>query len=55
MFILPEFRILADSSVTTQRLADVLPVELDATRRNWRLREIDVRFRDQVIVRLQAP
>ena len=55
MFILPEVRILADSSVTTQRLADVLPVELDATRRNWRLREIDVRFRDQVIVRLQAP
>jgi hypothetical protein len=30
----------------------VLPVELDAARRSWRPREIDVRFRNQVIVRL---
>lgn len=55
VFVLTDFRILADSTVTTQRLADVIPVELDATRRNWRAREFDVRFRDQVIVRLQAP
>ncbi len=55
LFILPEFRILADSSVTTARLAEVLPVELDASRRNWRPRELDLRFRDQVIVRLQSP
>ena len=55
LFVLTEFRILADSTVTTQRLADVIPVELDATRRNWQPREFDVRFRDQVIVRLQAP
>lgn len=55
VFVLTDFRILADSTVTTQRLADVIPVELDATRRNWRPREFDVRFRDQVIVRLQAP
>lgn len=55
LFILPEFRILADSTVTTARLAEVLPVELDATRRNWRPRELDLRFRDQVIVRLQSP
>ncbi len=52
---LPEFRILADSAVTAARLAEVLPVELDATRRNWRPRELDLRFRDQVIVRLQSP
>jgi cell division septal protein FtsQ len=52
VLVLAEYRILADSSVTAQRLADVLPVELDAARRSWRPREIDVRFRDQVIVRL---
>jgi cell division septal protein FtsQ len=50
---LPEFRILADSTVHAARLAEVLPVELDAARRNWRPRELDLRFRDQVIVRLQ--
>jgi cell division septal protein FtsQ len=53
VFELPEFRILADSAVTAARLAEVLPVELDATRRSWRPRELDLRFRDQVIVRLQ--
>lgn len=53
VLLLPEFRILADSTVSAARLADVLPVELDAARRSWRLRELDVRFRDQVIVRLQ--
>ncbi len=53
---LPEFQILADSAVTVARLSEVLPVELDATRRNWRPRELDLRYRDQVIVRLkQSP
>lgn len=51
---LPEFRILADSTVHAARLAEVLPVELDARRRSWRPRELDLRFRDQVIVRLQS-
>jgi hypothetical protein len=51
---LPEFRVLADSTATARRLAEVLPVELDVIRRGWRLRELDVRFRDQVIVRLQG-
>jgi cell division septal protein FtsQ len=55
LLVLPEFRILADSAVTAARLAEVLPVELDASRRNWRPRELDLRFRDQVIVRLQSP
>lgn len=54
VLVLPEFRILADSAVSTARLAEVLPVELDAARRNWRPRELDLRFRDQVIVRLQS-
>lgn len=53
LFVLPEFRILAESSVTSARLAEVLPVELDAARRNWQPIELDLRFRDQVIVRLQ--
>ena len=53
VFELPEFSILADSAVRAARLAEVLPVELDATRRSWRPRELDLRFRDQVIVRLQ--
>lgn len=52
VLVLAEYQIVADSTVTAQRLADVLPVELDAARRSWRPREIDVRFRDQVIVRL---
>lgn len=53
LFVLSEFRILAESTVTTARLAEVVPVELDAARRNWQLIELDLRFRDQVIVRLQ--
>lgn len=53
VLVLPEFRILAESSVTAARLAEVLPVELDAVRRNWQPQELDLRFRDQVIVRLQ--
>lgn len=52
VLVLPEFRILADSAVTIARLAEVLPVELDAARRNWQPVELDLRFRDQVIVRL---
>jgi hypothetical protein len=53
LLVLPEFRILADSAVSSARLAEVLPVELDAARRNWHPLELDLRFRDQVIVRLQ--
>ena len=52
---LSEFRIVADTSVTAARLAEVLPVELDLARRAWRAEEIDVRFRDQVVVRLKTP
>lgn len=55
VFHLPEYRILADADVTAARLAEVLPVELDLARRAWRAAEIDVRYRDQVIVRLKNP
>ena len=39
--------------VTLERLADIDPVEADLTRRQLRVSEIDLRFRDQVIARLQ--
>jgi cell division protein FtsQ len=44
-------RAMAD--VTAERLADVLPVERDLARRGARVAELDLRFRDQVIARLQ--
>ena len=39
--------------VTVGRLADLAPVEADLARRRVRVAEIDLRFRDQVIARLQ--
>ena len=44
-------RLMADA--TAERLADLLPVEADLARRRARVAEIDLRFRDQVIARLQ--
>lgn len=54
VLVLPEHRILARPDVTVQRLADVLPVELDLARRALRVAELDLRFRDQVIARLPS-
>ena len=39
--------------VTLERLADIDPVEADLVRRQLRVAEIDLRYRDQVIARLQ--
>jgi hypothetical protein len=39
--------------VSLDRLADIAPVEEDLARRQVRVAEIDLRFRDQVIARLQ--
>jgi cell division septal protein FtsQ len=39
--------------VSLERLADIDPVEQDLARRQVRVAEIDLRFRDQVIARLQ--
>lgn len=39
--------------LTTARLADLFPVESDLARRRVRIAEIDLRYRDQVIARLQ--
>lgn len=55
VLVLPEHRVLARSDVTVQRLADVLPVELDLARRALRVAELDLRFRDQVVARLPNP
>lgn len=52
---LGEYRVLAEATVTTSRLAELLPVELDLARRGWRAVELDLRFRDQVIARLRTP
>ena len=42
----------ARDDVTVARLGDILPVEADLARRRLRPRELDLRFRDQVIARL---
>ncbi len=39
--------------VTLDRLADIAPVEEDLARKQLRVAEIDLRYRDQVIARLQ--
>jgi len=39
--------------VTLERLAEVEPVEADLSRKQLRVAEIDLRYRDQVIARLQ--
>jgi cell division protein FtsQ len=44
-------RVMQD--VTLDRLADIEPVEADLSRRQLRVAEIDLRYRDQVIARLQ--
>lgn len=41
------------TDVTAARLADLYPVERDLARRQARVAEIDLRFRDQVIARVQ--
>ena len=52
-FALPGLLVRADPRVTAARLADILPVEQDLARRHARVTELDLRYRDQVIARLQ--
>jgi hypothetical protein len=40
------------ADVTVQRLADILPVERDLANKQLRAAELDLRYREQVIVRL---
>jgi cell division protein FtsQ len=50
---LPSYSVLATTGVTAARLADIVPVENDLARRGARIAQLDLRFRDQVIARLQ--
>lgn len=46
-------RVRASSGVAPQRFRDIFPVESDLARRNERAAELDIRYRDQVVARLQ--
>lgn len=50
---LASVRVLAAADLSAGRLADIIPVEHDLARRDARVAELDLRFRDQVIARLQ--
>ena len=53
---LPPLRMLkvrAQLGVSVSRLADIFPVESDLLRRRANIAELDLRYRDQVIARLQ--
>lgn len=50
---MPPVLVRAAGDVTAQRLADIVPVEADLARRHAHAVELDLRFRDQVIARLQ--
>ncbi len=46
-------RVRASAGVAPQRFRDIFPVESDLARRNERAAELDLRYRDQVVARLQ--
>jgi cell division protein FtsQ len=46
-------RVRLPLDLSVERLADIFPVESDLARRQARVGEIDLRYRDQVIARLQ--
>jgi cell division septal protein FtsQ len=46
-------RVRVPLGLSVERLADIFPVESDLARRQARVEEIDLRYRDQVIARLQ--
>lgn len=50
---LASVRVLVSADMSAGRLADIIPVEHDLARRNAHAVELDLRFRDQVIARLQ--
>lgn len=50
---LPAVRVRALATVTADRLAEITPVEDDLARRHLAVAELDLRYRDQVIARLQ--
>jgi hypothetical protein len=46
-------KVRASMGVSVSRLADIFPVESDLMRRRANVAELDLRYRDQVIARLQ--
>ena len=44
--------VLVSATITAERFADVVPVEQDLERRHVRAVELDLRFRDQIVARL---
>ena len=46
-------RVRLPLDLSVERLADIFPVESDLARRQARVGELDLRYRDQVIARLQ--
>ena len=53
VLVMPPVRVRAPADLSSARLADILPVERDLARRNARAVELDLRFRDQVVARVQ--
>jgi hypothetical protein len=46
-------RVRIPVGLSVERLADIFPVETDLARRQVHVSELDLRYRDQVIARLQ--
>jgi cell division septal protein FtsQ len=53
IFLVGSLPVRAMTDVTVERLDDIIPVETDLVRRQARVAELDLRYRDQVIARLQ--
>lgn len=53
IFQLDGFRVRAPLGVSADGLTDIFPVEFDLARRGLPLAELDLRYRDQVIARIQ--
>lgn len=49
----PALHVRATAGVAADRFRDIFPVESDLARRNERVAELDIRYRDQVVARLQ--
>jgi cell division protein FtsQ len=43
----------ATAGTTAERFAEILPVEQDLARRGVRARELDLRYRDQIVARIE--
>ena len=53
VLVMPPVRVRALPDLSSERLADILPVERDLARRKANAVELDLRFRDQVVARVQ--